>query len=290
MTTTMSVHRIYCSFTGKEKDSETGYYYFGARYYNPDLSLWLSVDPMADKYPSLSPYNYCAWNPMKLVDPDGNDWYEYTEVKTGKSEIRWTDYHSQEQMDENKINGKYLGVTVTSGGTYYGLMGDKVNMANEGERYRLVKDIDQAIINRSLASSFFKTHDVDFSDVFNFEYGAGADNTRAGYSYAGGEAGITMNNKTDEYGRRTGMMGRFNDMKKTDGYSLGGPGSLAKLKAPRFSINGVGLLRTPEIAAISFSKDPSKAARFEGIYKGLKGRPLLHAVKTPHGWSQTKYR
>lgn len=57
--------------TGKEKDSETGYYYFGARYYNSDLSLWLSVDPMADKYPSLSPYNYCLWNPMRLVDPDG---------------------------------------------------------------------------------------------------------------------------------------------------------------------------------------------------------------------------
>ena len=72
MTTTMSVHRIYCSFSGKEKDSETGYYYFGARYYNPDLSMWLSVDPMADKYPSLSPYNYCAWNPMKLVDPNGD--------------------------------------------------------------------------------------------------------------------------------------------------------------------------------------------------------------------------
>ena len=60
-------------FSGKEKDSETVYYYFGARYYNPDLSLWLSVDPMADKYPSLSPYNYCAWNPLKLVDPDGSE-------------------------------------------------------------------------------------------------------------------------------------------------------------------------------------------------------------------------
>ena len=60
-------------FTGKEKDSETGYYYFGARYYNSDLSLWLSVDPMAEKYPSLSPYNYCAWNPMKLVDPNGEE-------------------------------------------------------------------------------------------------------------------------------------------------------------------------------------------------------------------------
>ena len=65
----------HCSFSGKEKDSETGYHYFGARYYNSDLSLWLSVDPMADKYPSLSPYNYCAWNPMKLVDPNGKEVY-----------------------------------------------------------------------------------------------------------------------------------------------------------------------------------------------------------------------
>jgi len=62
----------YYSFTGKEKDSETGFYYFGARYYDPTLSgIFLSVDPMADKYPSLSPYVYCAWNPVKLVDPDG---------------------------------------------------------------------------------------------------------------------------------------------------------------------------------------------------------------------------
>ena len=57
--------------SGKEKDVETGYHYFGARYYNSDLSMWLSVDPMSDKYPSLSPYNYCAWNSMNNVDPDG---------------------------------------------------------------------------------------------------------------------------------------------------------------------------------------------------------------------------
>ena len=60
------------TFTGKERDSETGFSYFGARYYDSDLMTgWLSVDPMADKYPSLSPYAYCGWNPVKLVDPDG---------------------------------------------------------------------------------------------------------------------------------------------------------------------------------------------------------------------------
>ena len=62
------------SFTGKERDSETGFSYFGARYYDSDLMTgWLSVDPLADKYPGLSPYAYCAWNPIKLVDPDGED-------------------------------------------------------------------------------------------------------------------------------------------------------------------------------------------------------------------------
>ena len=59
--------------SGKEKDAETGYHYFGARYYNSDLSIWLSVDPMSDKYPSFSPYNYCAWNPVKIVDPMGRE-------------------------------------------------------------------------------------------------------------------------------------------------------------------------------------------------------------------------
>ena len=42
-----------------------------ARYYQPNLSIWLSVDPMADKYPSTSPYTYCGDNPVRLVDPDG---------------------------------------------------------------------------------------------------------------------------------------------------------------------------------------------------------------------------
>ncbi len=61
------------TFSAKEKDSETGLSYFGSRYYSSDLSVWLSVDPMSDKYPSLSPYTYCADNPVKLVDPNGED-------------------------------------------------------------------------------------------------------------------------------------------------------------------------------------------------------------------------
>ena len=70
--------------TGKEKDEETGYGYFGARYMDHELmTMWLSVDPMADKYPSISPYNYCMWNPVKLIDPDGRDTF-YIEMDKGR--------------------------------------------------------------------------------------------------------------------------------------------------------------------------------------------------------------
>ena len=61
------------TFSAKERDAETGLSYFGARYYSSDLSIWLSVDPMSAKYPSLSPYTYCADNPVKLVDPNGEE-------------------------------------------------------------------------------------------------------------------------------------------------------------------------------------------------------------------------
>lgn len=58
-------------FTGHELDRETGLYYAGARYYDPRTSIWISVDPLAEKYPNISPYVYVANNPIGNIDPDG---------------------------------------------------------------------------------------------------------------------------------------------------------------------------------------------------------------------------
>ena len=55
-----------------ELDPETWLYYYGARYYDPQSSTWLSVDPLAEKYAGWTPYNYCANNPIILTDKDGN--------------------------------------------------------------------------------------------------------------------------------------------------------------------------------------------------------------------------
>jgi len=58
-------------FNGKELDEESGLYYYGARYYDPIISMWLGVDPMAQQRAWASPYNYCQNNPIGRVDVDG---------------------------------------------------------------------------------------------------------------------------------------------------------------------------------------------------------------------------
>ena len=47
------------------------------------MTGWLSVDPLADKYPNISPYAYCGWNPIGLVDPDGGKPRIYVELTGG---------------------------------------------------------------------------------------------------------------------------------------------------------------------------------------------------------------
>ncbi|MDY3529820.1 hypothetical protein PG593_08535 [Riemerella anatipestifer] len=56
-------------FNGKELDSETGLYYYGARYYDPRVSIFLNVDPLAEK--TFEPYSYVGNNPIMFTDPTG---------------------------------------------------------------------------------------------------------------------------------------------------------------------------------------------------------------------------
>ena len=63
-------------FTGHERDQETGLNYAHARYYWSDLSIFTSVDPLAEKYPNMSPYVYCGNDPINRIDPTGMEWLD----------------------------------------------------------------------------------------------------------------------------------------------------------------------------------------------------------------------
>jgi RHS repeat-associated protein len=122
---------------------ENSLYYYGARYYTAWENIWLSVDPLSDERPSLSPYNYCQLNLVNRIDPTGmlDDWYE-----TPSREKKYNaNINSSKEMIEMGIEGKYLGKTHKKGNKYYSLFGEVKNLKTmEG---MLHEKIDQALIN-----------------------------------------------------------------------------------------------------------------------------------------------
>ncbi|WP_221405082.1 RHS repeat domain-containing protein [Apibacter adventoris] len=90
-------------FNGKELDEETGLYYYGARYYNPKESVWLSVDPLFEK--TMTPYQYTYQNPIKFTDPTGMEpdgWIGQTD-ENGKRSWTW----DSEVNTESQAKAKY---------------------------------------------------------------------------------------------------------------------------------------------------------------------------------------
>ena len=62
------------TYTGKKEETMhgLGWYDYGKRFYDPNYRLsFVSIDPLCEKYYSISPYTYCMNNPIKYVDPDG---------------------------------------------------------------------------------------------------------------------------------------------------------------------------------------------------------------------------
>ena len=114
-------------FTGKERDEETGFYYYGARYLDPKYSRWMSTDPALGDYVPQAPindeakkhnqnlpgmgglfntvnmnlYHYAGNNPIKYTDPDGRDIHiTITNKKVGTGYLRTVDSNGNNIMVE----------------------------------------------------------------------------------------------------------------------------------------------------------------------------------------------
>jgi len=83
-------------FTGKEFDSDPGLNYFGARYYNPELGRFLTIDPVMQGFSS---YGYAGGNPLTRIDPDGRRFeilsppeagrFDYSRISADEWSKRW---------------------------------------------------------------------------------------------------------------------------------------------------------------------------------------------------------
>ena len=93
-------------YSGKEFYSLKGVnlYDFNARTYAPDIARFMQPDPLADDYHWLSPYSYCAGDPINRVDRDGKDW---TDINGNKIEdltkIKQYIFYTNEFTDQAKV-------------------------------------------------------------------------------------------------------------------------------------------------------------------------------------------
>ena len=125
-------------FNGKELDEETGLYYYGARYYDPRISIFQSADPLFEKAPNWTPYRYCFNNPVKYVDPTGlfegpGDEFsspdeaakDFAMKYNGTSIINDVELRSYIYEVKNK-NEHYFSYTVPTGVLQYDQNGDRM--------------------------------------------------------------------------------------------------------------------------------------------------------------------
>ena len=99
-------------YGGKEFIELHGYdsYDFGARMYYPALCRFTTMDPLCEKYYSISPYAYCNNNPVKYVDPDGESWrltYDRIEGEVIFTGYEWVDEDKSYDVDGNLLQGLY---------------------------------------------------------------------------------------------------------------------------------------------------------------------------------------
>ena len=185
------------SFTGKERDSETGFSYFGARYYDSDLMTgWLSVDPMADKYPNISPYAYCAWNPVKLVDPDGED----IEIIGKDNQTYYWRYgkvyptlRSRKPLDESRI-GASVKNTINSLNRIYQTDEGKIvlNKLSEG-KYTFSREVNPDVY------ACYKSDKNTFHMNDHYDVGTVSHEIFHAYQDANGRGGPSIYNEVEAY-------------------------------------------------------------------------------------------
>ena len=94
-------------YSGKEYDAMAKSYDFGARYYVPTtIPRWTTMDPLAEKYYSISPYAYCAGNPIRYTDPTGKIVEEDNLEEWGRLKQRIEKRRDRIQGQINRFNAK----------------------------------------------------------------------------------------------------------------------------------------------------------------------------------------
>ncbi len=185
-------------FNAKELDEETGLYYYGARYMDPKISMWLGVDPLMEKYPSVTGYCYTMDNPIRFIDPDGRDgMVTGNGTETDPYIITAKYFYKKGTLDESQKQG--LNDAINAYNNLGGGSGIKVKEQNRTfyAKYNLsaeeVKDVNEARLNTCFETTSGEPRyygNIVGTEVYNGnEYGS-ANNFRIDFNVENIKKGI----------------------------------------------------------------------------------------------------
>ena len=157
-------------YTGKESGDEIGLYDFSARFLHTRFGRFTTIDPLAEKYPGISPYAYCNGNPVNFVDPDGMDIYRYDD-KSGTFHLYQKnddEYDQIAKFKKNKDTGEYVlkskrngNAKLRIGNIEKGILSDGINLLEDSQ----VWSTDDVSIEG------FQDFIVQYSDMIGREMG-----------------------------------------------------------------------------------------------------------------------
>ncbi|MCB0480968.1 MAG: LysM peptidoglycan-binding domain-containing protein [Flavobacteriales bacterium] len=170
-------------YVGKEKDSESGLYYYGARYYAPWTARFISVDPLAGKYANLTPYNNASNSPIKSLDIDGmQNPEEGGSESSGNSgsDSSGNSGGTSTTTQNTQVHSVQKGDTISGLAKEYGVSQDSIREANPQTQNR--SQDDQINVGEDLKIPIAKddnlktdSNKVELSDVAKYWESKGMD-------------------------------------------------------------------------------------------------------------------
>ncbi len=160
-------------YNGKEMQEETDWLDYGKRMYDPTLARWFNIDPRAEKYTNMSPYNYVANNPIVLIDPEGDTINISNIFKKNERMMEWYNTFTSTRVGKRFVKmysagGKYghvsVNIDIGDGNTHRSEIVNKETgeaTRTEDKNYgQEGKDIAYGESKNSYLRSFIKIEDV----------------------------------------------------------------------------------------------------------------------------------